>query len=250
MITHLARAGFYQAGLPLGFIVGDFMFDRLKLLIGEENIAKIASKKVLLVGLGGVGGFVFESLVRSGIKNFTVCDGDTFDTSNLNRQILANQNNIGLNKALEAKNRALSINPDINIEVIDYNLTKDNINKLGAFDYIIDACDDVSAKIELIKYAINNNIKIICSMGTGKRLDPTKLAITRIDKTYNDPLAKVMRSKLKKEGITLKIPCVASTELSINNDKVIASSIFVPATAGIYLASFVITDIILNNSSI
>lgn len=222
------------------------MYDRLILLIGKDSLEKIASKNILLIGLGGVGGFAFESLVRSGINNITICDGDIFDKSNLNRQILSNQENIGVNKAIEAKKRGLAINPYLNIKVIDYNITKENIASLGHFDYIIDACDDVGAKIELIRYAINNKIKIISSMGVGKRLDPTKLSISRLDKTYNDPLSKVMRTKLKKEGISLKIPVVYSNELPINNDKIIASSIFVPGVAGLYLANYVINDI-LNN---
>ena len=220
------------------------MFDRLIKLIGEENLNKLQNTKVLLVGVGGVGGFALESLVRSGIGHITIVDGDTYEISNINRQIGSNSSNIGEYKVEEEVTRIKSINPSIDIVGINKNIDPTNILNYKDYDYIIDACDDVNAKILLIKLAIDNNIKIICSCGTGKRLDPSKIQLSRLDKTYNDPLAKVLRSKLKKEGITTKIPVVFSSELPINNDTTIASMISVPATSGIYLANWVIRDII------
>ena len=220
------------------------MFDRLIKLIGENNLNKLQNTRVLIVGVGGVGGFALESLVRSGIGHITIVDGDTYEISNLNRQIGANSNNIGKYKVEEEVNRIKCINPSIDIVGINSNIDATNIDNYKEFDYIIDACDDVNAKVLLIKLAINNNIKIICSCGTGKRLNPSKLEISTLEKTYNDPLAKVLRSKLKKEGITTKVPVVFSSELPINNDTTIASMISVPATSGIYLANWVIRDIV------
>ena len=220
------------------------MFDRLIKLIGEDNLNKLLNTRVLLVGVGGVGGFALESLVRSGIGHITIVDGDTYEQSNINRQIGSNSSNIGKYKVEEEVNRIKNINPSIDIVGKIENIDANNIVNYNDYDYIIDACDDINAKILLIKLAIDNNIKIICSCGSGKRLDPSKVQVSRLDKTYNDPLAKVLRSKLKKEGITTKIPVIFSSELPINNDTTISSMISVPATCGIYLANWVIKDII------
>jgi len=221
------------------------MFDRLIGLIGTNNLEKLKNTHVLLVGVGGVGGFALESLVRSGIGHITIIDGDNIDISNLNRQIISSINNIGNKKVNEAVLRAKSINKDIDIKCYDMFLNEANIDEIkDDYDYIIDACDDLSAKVILIKYALRYNIKIISALGTGKRLDGREVKITRLDKTINDPLAKKLRSLLKKEGISLKIPVVYSEGLPLNNDKVIASSIFVPSVAGIYLAQYIIDVVI------
>ncbi len=220
------------------------MFDRLIKLIGKNNLDKIGNAKILLVGVGGVGGFVLEGLVRSGIKNITIVDGDMVDESNLNRQIISNQENIGNNKVDEAIKRCKNINKDINIVGYNVMLNESNIDSLGYFDYIIDACDDIRAKVGLIKYAKDNNMKIICALGTGKRISPCNVKITRLDKTINDPLAKKLRSILKKENINRNIPVVYSEDLPLNHDKTIASCIFVPGVAGLYMAYYVINDII------
>ena len=220
------------------------MFDRLKLLIGEENLEKIRNVSVLIVGVGGVGGTCLEALVRSGICNITIVDKDVFCDSNLNRQILATINDLGKAKVDVGINRCKSINPNININGLNMYLNEDNINTLGHFDYIIDACDDVRAKILLMKYASDNDICLISSMGTGKRLDPSNVVITRLDKTYNDKLAKKVRSEARKLGLSLKIPVVACLSNSISNDTTVASSIFVPSTAGLLLAYYVIEKVI------
>ncbi len=220
------------------------MFDRLISLIGKDNLDKIGKVNVAIVGIGGVGGFTLESLVRSGIKNITIFDGDVIDVSNLNRQIITNQENVGQSKVDEAIKRCKLINSDINIVGYQENIAENNVNKLMNFDYVIDACDDINAKIAMIKYCLNNNINIVCALGTGKRLSPEGITISTLDKTVNDALARNLRQRLRKENISLKIPVVYNNSLPINNDKVIASSIFSPATAGIYLAYYVIDDII------
>lgn len=222
------------------------MFERLMALIDDEDMQKIQNTNILLVGVGGVGGYTLESLIRSGFKDITLIDGDFIVESNLNRQIIARNDNLGQMKVEEAKLRALSINKEANIKNINTFLTKENFNIYvnEQYDYIIDACDDVKIKIELIKYAKRNNIKIISCLGTGKKLDPTKLEITNLNKTFNDPLAKKLRYELRKEGLDLKIPVVFSKEEVKDTKEIIGSAIFVPASAGILLASYVFNDTI------
>lgn len=220
------------------------MFDRLELLIGKENIEKISKINVLIVGIGGVGETALEALVRSGVKNITIIDKDVFSESNLNRQILSTRDSIGLYKVDVGINRCKSINPDVNITGLKINLDEKNVNELEYFDYIIDACDDINAKLALMQYANKNNINLISSMGTGKRLNPSNVIITRLDKTSNDPLAKKMRYEARKRGLKLNIPVVCSKEEPINNDRIIASSIFVPSTAGLMLAYYIIEKVI------
>ena len=220
------------------------MLDRLKLIFSNEKIDSLKNTKILLVGLGGVGGMTFEMLIRSGISNITICDYDTFEISNLNRQILSSVENIGDLKVDVAKKRALDINNEVNIKCISKKIDELFLEKFtDKFDYIIDACDDIKAKICLIKYALNNNIKIISCCGTGNKINPEKLEITNIYKTKYDPLAKKLRYELRKEKIYNNIPVVSSSEVPIKNDKV-GSLCTVTNYAGILLASYVINDIL------
>lgn len=220
------------------------MFDRVISLIGESNYNKIKDKKILIVGVGGVGGTALEALVRTGIENITIVDYDIIDETNLNRQIITNKNNIGILKTLEAKNRYLSINSNLNIKTFNIKLNKSNIDIIkDNYDYIIDSCDSIDAKIELYKYAELNNIKIISSMGMGNRIDPSKIKISTLDKTINDPLARLLRKRVKEENINIKIPVVYSIELPIKKDGVY-SLILTPSTSGLYIAYYIINDII------
>ena len=223
------------------------MLDRLELLIGDTNIDKIKNTNILLIGLGGVGGYVFESLVRSGINNITIVDKDVFDITNLNRQVLCTIDTIGKYKTDIAFLRGNSINKNINISKITKELTIDNINEINfkEYDYVIDACDTVSIKKEVIRICTKNNIKFISSMGTGNKLDPSKLCITDIRKTSYDPLAKILRKMVKDERIKGYIPVVCSTEVPIKtNSKTIGSTSFVPSIAGLLITSYIINDIV------
>lgn len=219
---------------------------RSEILIGKDNLNKLKNSKVLIVGLGGVGGMALEMIVRCGIKNITIIDYDKFEESNINRQILCTNKNLNNYKTDEAEKRIKKINQTCNVKKYNVKLDKEFIdNNVIDADYIIDAIDDVKAKIELIKYAINNNIKIISCMGTGNKLDSSKLEITNIWKTSYDPLAKKLRSVLRKERINYKLPVVSSEEKGVvNNIKEIPSLALVPNAAGIMLASYVINDII------
>lgn len=221
------------------------MFERVVSLTGNDNFQKIQNATVLVVGLGGVGGYAVEALVRSGIENIIVIDHDVIDKSNLNRQIITNHQNIGMPKALVTLNRIKNINPDCNIHPHKIFLDENNIDLLDNYhiDYIIDACDTVKTKKLLIDYAINNKIKLISCMGTANKIDPTKLTITDIRKTSYDPLAKILRKYVNDLKTNQKISVVSSTESPIRKD-CLSSLIFVPATAGLLCANYVIREII------
>lgn len=221
------------------------MFDRLIKLIGKDSFDKIQNTNVLLIGVGGVGSFTLETLVRNGFKNITVIDYDIIEESNLNRQLITDSSNIGKAKVDEAIKRAKLINPDININGINTKLDINNINDfINGYDYIIDACDDLDVKFELIKLSLNNNFKLIESMGTAKKLNPSKLSITTLEKTEYDPIAKILRKKCRDNKINSnKIKVVSSTETPMNMQEKATSSV-VPGVAGILLASYVINDII------
>ena len=168
------------------------MFERLIKIIGKDKLDRINNSQILLIGVGGVGGYIFNSLVRNGFKNITIIDFDKYELSNLNRQLYSSIDNIGLYKVNVLKDIALSIRKDINITAINVKLESkmfDELN-LSNYTYIIDACDDSKLKIDLLRYAKDNNINIISSMGTGNRLFPSKLEIMKLKDTFNDPLAK------------------------------------------------------------
>lgn len=220
-------------------------FDRILNLIDENKFNKLKNTKVLLVGCGGVGGYALETLVRSGVENIDIIDFDKIDITNINRQIITNLSNVNLLKVEEAKKRALNINENIIINTYPIFLDKDNINEIlnNNYDYIIDACDSVNTKIELILNKEKYSYKLISCMGTAKKLDLTKLSITTIDKTSYDPLAKIIRKKLKELKYQKKVYVVSSTEEPIKCDN-LGSLMMVPATAGILCATFIINDVI------
>lgn len=223
-------------------------FSRLLKIMDEETLERFKNAHVLLVGVGGVGGAAFETLLRMSIGHITVVDNDIFAESNLNRQILSNYENIGNLKVMEAKKRALLINPECEVIPIPKYLTKENIRGIlnDNYDYIIDACDTVTIKLELVKMALERGIKIISAMGTGNKFDPTMLEICDITKTSYDPLAKVMR-KLLRDNKIKHLMVVASKEIPRKTDRIPGSSMMVPNTAGIYAAYYCINDIMENN---
>ncbi len=224
------------------------MYERIIKLIGEENLNKIKNKTVCIVGLGGVGGFATEAIVRSGVGNVIIVDYDRIDISNLNRQIITNQNNIGNSKTQEMQKKIKSINPNCNITIIEEKIDSNNINLIfqNKIDYLIDACDTITTKEALIIECTKRKIKIISSMGTGNKLNPTLLEICDIRKTSYDPIAKKIRKFVTDNKIKDKIPVVYSKEQNPKFQGSIPSMIFVPATAGLLLANYVIRDIINN----
>ena len=220
---------------------------RLELITSKEIIEKIKQKKILLIGLGGVGGYTFETLVRSGIENITVVDGDTFEETNLNRQLLSTYETLNKNKTDVAEARAQTINKNIKINKITKILTAENIKEINFkdYDYVIDACDTIEIKKEIIRICTKEKIKFITCMGTGNKMNPQLLEITDVRKTSYDPIAKIIRKMIKDEKIKEKIPVVYSKEQPIKtNSKTIGSNAFVPGVAGLLLTSYIINDIV------
>lgn len=223
-------------------------FIRTQRLLGADAMEKLKNARVAVFGVGGVGGYVVEALVRSGIGAIDVFDNDTVAESNINRQIIATTDTIGRPKVEVAKERALSINPDIKVMTYNCFYMPDNADEydLSVYSYIVDAIDTVTAKIELIKRAKAANVPIISSMGTGNKLEASMLEVADIKKTEMCPLARTMRRELKSRGIT-SLKVVYSKEKPIvpdDGDRTPASTAFVPAAAGLIAAGEVVKDLI------
>lgn len=225
-------------------------FSRTELIIGKDGIEKLNKSKVAIFGLGGVGSFVTEGLVRAGIGSFILVDKDVYELTNLNRQLYATKKTIGKPKVEVAKERILDINPNANVEILQEFFmpdTKDFFD--NTINYIIDCIDTVTAKIELVVRAKNKNIPIISCMGTGNKLDPTKFEIDDIYNTSICPLAKVMRKELKARNIDgLKVLYSKEEPIKQNKQidgKLVPGSIsFVPSVAGLIISGEVVKDII------
>lgn len=223
-------------------------FKRSTLLIDENILDEVSKAKIAIFGLGGVGSYAFEMLVRCGITNFYLIDGDTFDITNLNRQLLATEDTIDKNKVDVAKQRAISINPEVDIKTYNLFYLKETKNQIpfSEFDFVLDCIDTVSAKIDIIEECYNRHIDIISAMGCGNRLNADKLVIKDIYQTNNDPLSKVIRRELRKRKIS-SLKVVTSEEISIkplinletkDRRKAVPGSLpFVPSTAGILMAN-------------
>lgn len=238
-----------QKNFQYGKIIkGDFMeqFSRTERLIGKDNLEKIKNKNIIIFGLGGVGSYVAEALARCGVGKMTVVDKDTVDITNINRQLYALHSTVGRNKADVAKERILDINPKCEVTPIVKMYLPENAEKfnLSQYDYIIDAIDNVTAKIDLAMKSQELGIPMIASMGTGNKLDPTSFKITDIYKTDTCPLCRVMRRELKARGVK-KLKVLYSTETPKNDrERTPASISFVPSVAGLIIAGSVIEDLI------
>lgn len=230
------------------------IFDRTMIVMGEEAMSKLNSSHVAVFGVGGVGGYALEAIVRSGVGEITIIDNDTVSVTNINRQIIALHSNIGEKKINVAEKRIKDINPDCIVHKSDSFFLpgmEEDFN-FSSFSYIVDAIDTVSGKIALAEAANKYSVPIISSMGAGNKLDPTLFTITDIYKTNTDPLSRVMRRELKKRGIK-KLNVVWSPEKPIENRITINSEgkkrpvpgsvAFVPSVAGLIIASKVITDL-------
>ena len=236
------------------------MFDRLERLIGKENLNKLHTQTVAVVGVGGVGGYVVETLIRNGIENIIIVDADTIDITNKNRQIIALDSSLNMKKVDAFEKRINDINPKCNVTKYDIFLNEETKKILfnNKIDYLVDSCDTVTTKIMLIRECLNRNIKFlvilttlfISSMGTGNKFDPTKLKIMDLKKTSYDPLAKVIRHEINKLNIKDDITVLSSTEMPVKTGiRTPASYSVVPNTAGILIADYILKDI-LNDSVI
>ena len=228
----------------------DMIFHRLAILMGEEVVEMLSAKRVAVFGIGGVGGYTVEALVRSGIGAIDLIDSDKVCESNLNRQIIALRSTIGKYKVDVMKDSILDINPECKVTVRKCFFLPENSDEFdfGEYDYIVDAVDTVTAKIHLVEKAHEYKIPIISSMGAGNKLNPAEFEVADINKTSVCPLAKVMRRELKKRNIpNLKV--VYSKEIPIkpmesNEDNCKAgSNAFVPSVAGLIIASEVVKDL-------
>lgn len=221
-------------------------FSRTELLIGKNSVEKLQNSKIAIFGLGGVGSYVVEGLARSGVENFILVDNDKVDLTNINRQIIATHNTIGKAKVEVAKERILEINPKAIIQTYQEFFMPNSKEILdNSVDYVVDAVDTVTAKIELVVRANKLNIPIISCMGTGNKLEPTKFEIADIYKTSVCPLAKVMRKELKQRNIkSLKVVFSKEEPIKVGEKRVPGSISFVPSVAGLIIAGEVIKDII------
>ena len=227
-------------------------FSRTEMLLGQDAMTKLAKSRVAVFGIGGVGGYVVEALVRSGIGALDLIDNDEVAPSNINRQIVATHNTLGKPKVEAAKERISEINPDCKVNIYQTFYTPETADQFdfNKYDYIVDAIDTVTGKLELIKQAKAADVPIICSMGAGNKLDPTKFEVADISKTTVCPLARAIRTELKKrriKNVTVvysKEPPISPKQIQIQNGKQIPGSIsFVPSVTGLIIAGEVIKDL-------
>ncbi|MDY4576075.1 MAG: tRNA threonylcarbamoyladenosine dehydratase [Intestinibacter sp.] len=226
---------------------------RTGLIVGQEGLDKLKNANVIVFGVGGVGSFACEAIVRAGVGNITIVDFDDVDITNINRQIPALHSTVGKFKVDVMKDRLLDINPDLNIKTVKKVYSAETSDEIFTedYDYVVDAIDMVTSKIKLIEVCNEKGFKIISSMGMGNKLDPTKIVVTDIYKTHTCPLAKVLRRELKNRRIK-KLKVVYSTEQPIelkekimNGRKVTPGSVsFVPSVGGLVIASVVVRDLL------
>ena len=221
-------------------------FQRLKLLIGEENFSKLGASTVVVFGVGGVGSFAVEALARSGVGHLVLIDKDNIDETNINRQIHALSSTVGRSKVEVMRERVLNINPAAQVDAIQkFFLPDANVADffICKYDYVVDAIDTLTAKIFLVEECARRGVKIISSMGAGNKFDATRFKVSDIFQTSVDPVAKIMRKKLKERGIkNLKVVWSDETPHPVKNS--IGSTAFVPSVAGLILAGEVVKDLI------
>lgn len=235
-------------------------FSRTELLLGEQAMQKLRSARVLIFGVGGVGGYVAEGLARSGVGALTLVDNDTVSETNINRQIIALHSTVGKYKTQVMQERIFDINPACKVQALNLFYTQDTAGEIdfSQFDYIVDAIDTLSGKLTIVENAKRLNIPVISSMGAGNKLDPTSFEVSDISKTTVCPLARAMRRELKKRGIEkLKVVyskeppiAVSSSEPPPDGKKSLPGSVsFVPSVVGLIIAGEVIKDLIKTNDS-
>lgn len=219
-------------------------FERTELLLGQEAVKKLNDSKVLIFGVGGVGGYVAEALARTGVGSFTLVDKDTVSESNINRQIIALHSTVGRDKVDVLKERMLDINPDVAVDARKCFFLPDNAHEFdfSQYDYVIDAVDTVTAKLQIIMQAKEAGVPVISAMGAGNKVCPEMFEVADIYKTEMCPLAKVMRRELKKRGVK-KLKVVYSKEQPVYKGEIPGSIAFSPSVAGLLMAAEVVKDL-------
>lgn len=227
-------------------------FSRTEALLGEEALARLSRARVAVFGVGGVGGYVVEALARSGIGALDVIDGDTVSLTNINRQILATTDTVGRLKTAVAAERIRAIHPDCRVQELPIVFSEERVSDIdvSAYDYVVDAIDDVPAKLLILRLCKERGVPVISAMGAGNKLDPTAFEVADISKTSVCPLARKMRTELRRLGITgvkvvySKEPPVTQGLTDAHGRRVPASCIFAPAGAGLLLAAEVVRDLL------
>lgn len=223
-------------------------FNRLENLIGHDKLELLKDKKVVVFGLGGVGSFAAEALARSGIGHLVLVDYDQVDISNINRQLIALESTLAMDKTLVFAERARQINPYIQIDIVNQSVDDTNAGVIlnGGIDFALDCIDDVEGKIAIVKVCQKQEIPVILSMGFANKFHPEMIQIAMLKKTSVCPLAKAMRKKVRDHGLSLEIPCVYSLEKPqpVLDKSILGSTAFCPSSAGLVMASYVINQII------
>lgn len=219
--------------------------DRTEVLLGKEKLDRVLKARIMIIGLGGVGGTALSALYRGGFRHFVLVDNDVVDSTNLNRQIMYETDDIGKKKTDVCKDKLTKFCGEIDVKTIDLYVDESNASKLiNDVDFVVDAIDFVPGKIGIIGECLKKKIPFISSLGMAKRLDPEQVVLTTLNKTENDPLAKKIRYECRQRGLDLKqIPVVFSKESIIIDGPVLGSMMMVPSTAGLIISNFIIKNI-------
>lgn len=223
----------------------DTIYTRTEMMLGQDAVNKLKAAHVAVFGVGGVGGFTTEALARAGIGRLTLIDADRVSVSNINRQIIATHSTVGAYKTEAMRDRIRDINPECEVRVYNEFYSEENPIPLSGIDYIADCIDSVKSKLYLISEASVSGVDIISSMGAGNKLDPTRFTVADISKTHTDPLAKVIRTELRKRGINhLKVVFSDEPPINPSRERTPGSVSFVPSVVGLIIAGEIIKDII------
>ncbi|HKL47282.1 MAG TPA: tRNA threonylcarbamoyladenosine dehydratase [Candidatus Izemoplasmatales bacterium] len=229
-------------------------FNRLENLIGHDKLEMLKDKKIIIFGLGGVGSFAAEALVRSGVGHLVVVDYDLVDETNINRQLIALESTIGHQKTSVFKRRAHDINSHAHVDIINEKVDENNIQTIldDTYDFALDCIDDVNGKIEIIRFCQAIEIPLIISMGFANKFHPEMIQMSSLKKTSVCPLAKAMRKKIRTSKLSLDIPCVYSQEKpsDVLDHSILGSTAFCPSSAGLMMAAYVINQLLGNEGKL
>ena len=221
------------------------LYTRTAMMLGDEAVERLKASHVSVFGVGGVGGFVTEALARAGVGKITLIDSDKVSVTNINRQIIALNSTVGKYKTEAMRDRIKDINPECEVVTINEFYSEENPIDPSGFDYVADCIDSVKSKLHLITEAKSKGVRVISSMGAGNKLDPTRFTVADISKTHTDPLAKVMRTELRKRGVNhLKVVFSDEPPINPSGERTPGSVSFVPSVVGLIIAGEIIKDII------
>jgi tRNA A37 threonylcarbamoyladenosine dehydratase len=225
--------------------MSDTIYTRTEMMLGSDALDKLRSAHVAVFGVGGVGGFTVEALCRAGVGKISLIDSDRVAVSNINRQIIATHSTVGMYKTEAMRERIRDINPECEVVIYNQFYSEETPVSLDGIDYVADCIDSVRSKLYLISEATKSGVKVISSMGAGNKLDPTRFAVADISKTHTDPLAKVIRTELRKRGINhLKVVFSDEPPINPSGERTPGSVSFVPSVVGLIIAGEIIKDLV------